>query len=79
MRLLIPLIKLDSFFPEDIYVKGEALYDNKGINSMRSKSSDMPLKSFAKIFTYGLGKNFCPLSKLISTLSWFDKTVLSIP
>lgn len=32
MRLLIPLIKLDSFFPEDIYVKGEALYDNKGIN-----------------------------------------------
>jgi hypothetical protein len=34
---------------------------------MRSKSSDMPLKSFAKIFTYGLGKDFCPLSKLIST------------
>lgn len=32
MRLLIPLIKLDSFFPEDTYVKGEALYDNKGID-----------------------------------------------
>ena len=32
MRLLIPLIKLDSFFPEDVYLKGELLYDNKGID-----------------------------------------------
>ena len=32
MRLLIPLIKLDSFFPEDVYVKGEALYDSDGID-----------------------------------------------
>lgn len=32
MRLLIPLIKLDSFFPEKVYVAGETLYDNKDIN-----------------------------------------------
>ncbi len=31
MRLLIPLLKLDSFFPEDVYLKGELLYDNNGI------------------------------------------------
>ncbi len=32
MRLLIPFIKLDSFFPEDMYVKGEAMIDNKEIS-----------------------------------------------
>ncbi len=31
MRLLIPLLKLDSFFPEDVYLAGENLYDDKGI------------------------------------------------
>ncbi len=32
MRLLIPFIKLDSFFTEDLYVKGEAMIDNKEIS-----------------------------------------------
>ncbi len=32
MRLLIPFIKLDSFFTEDMYVKGEAMIDNKEIS-----------------------------------------------
>ena len=31
MRLLIPLLKLDTFFPEEVYLQGELLYDNKGI------------------------------------------------
>jgi len=34
---------------------------------MRSKSSNIPLKSFAKIFTSGKGKSFLELSALIST------------
>ena len=34
---------------------------------MRSKSADMPLKSFAKLMTFGEGKDFCPLNKLISS------------
>ncbi len=32
MRLLIPFIKLDSFFTEDMYVKGETMIDNKDIS-----------------------------------------------
>jgi hypothetical protein len=31
------------------------------------RSADIPLKRFAKIMTFGKGKDFCPLSKLIST------------
>jgi len=31
MRLLIPFIKLDTFFPEDVYVSGEAMFDSKEI------------------------------------------------
>lgn len=34
MRILIPLLKLDSFFAEDIYVLGEEIYDNEGIEKV---------------------------------------------
>jgi hypothetical protein len=34
MRLLIPLLKLDSFFPEEMYLKGELLYDSSGIEKV---------------------------------------------
>ena len=34
---------------------------------MRSRSAEMPLKSFAKILTAGVGKYYSPLAKLIST------------
>jgi len=34
---------------------------------MRSPSADMPLKSYAKLITVGVGKWFSPLSKLLST------------
>ncbi len=32
MRTLIPLLKLDSFFPEEMYLEGETMYDEKRIN-----------------------------------------------
>lgn len=34
MRILIPLLKLDSFFLEDTYVLGEEIYDNQGIEKV---------------------------------------------
>ena len=34
---------------------------------MRSASADMPLKSFARLLTVGMGKHYAPLSKLLST------------
>ena len=34
MRILIPLLKLDSFFQEDTYVLGEEIYDNEGIDKV---------------------------------------------
>lgn len=34
MRVIIPLIKLDSFFPEDIYLSGEEIFDNQGIEKV---------------------------------------------
>lgn len=34
MRILIPLLKLDSFFLEDIYVLGEEICDNGGIDKV---------------------------------------------
>lgn len=34
---------------------------------MRGACADIPLKSFAKVMTFGKGKDFCPLNKLISS------------
>ncbi|MEZ4907462.1 MAG: SWIM zinc finger family protein [Saprospiraceae bacterium] len=34
MRVLVPLLKLDSLFDENIYIEGEELYDNSGIEKV---------------------------------------------